>query len=292
MSTNSSNEFQEIGNNKQSPKQISPAKRWSFTCNNYTEIILDKIVPKLKHFCSCAFFSKEVGESGTPHLQGYLEFNKKDRPLTIFPKDQFPIHWELSKGSKEQNLNYCTKDSPLAFTHGLPREIATIKNLYPFQKKILYLYEEQVSTQNDRSVLWFYGGTNIGKTAFIKYMLVHYNCILGGSGKYSDIINLIFNQDMTKDRGVIFNLPLANQGKVSYSALEAIKDGLICNTKYEGGFKVFNSPPLIVMANYPPNDLSKLANDRWKIYKIDNDEVILQDNDDIDHIYLDSDADE
>ena len=63
------------GNNIELPKtpktkQISPAKRWIFTLNNYTDQDIRSIVPVLKYKCKSVIFGKEVcPTTGTPHLQ-------------------------------------------------------------------------------------------------------------------------------------------------------------------------------------------------------------------------------
>ncbi len=56
----------------------------------------------------------EIGEGGTPHLQGYVEFPTKVRPIGYkgFPKE---IHWgdkdgKPARGTREENINYCSKD--------------------------------------------------------------------------------------------------------------------------------------------------------------------------------------
>jgi len=79
-------------------KQISPAKHWIFTLNNHTE----KNILQLMNDSSIEQLSmqEEVGESGTPHLQGYLKFKTKRRPLSIF-KHYFKAHWQKCKRIKE-----------------------------------------------------------------------------------------------------------------------------------------------------------------------------------------------
>jgi len=55
------------------PLVIAPSKRWCFTYNNYTGPLLTLLSEILNINCSIVFYSKEIGESGTPHAQGYFE---------------------------------------------------------------------------------------------------------------------------------------------------------------------------------------------------------------------------
>ena len=51
---------------------------------------------------------------------------------------------------------------------------------------------------------------------------------------------------------------------------------MICNTKYETGMKLFNSPHLIVFSNFYP-DTDKLSADRWKIALINESKLVWAD---------------
>eukprot|EP00962_Isochrysis_galbana_P034701 scaffold11793_cov138-Isochrysis_galbana.AAC.1 len=54
--------------------------------------------------------------TGTPHIQGFVNFPDRLRPLSLgLPKE---IHWEKQRGSKKQNMAYCGKDQNYVF----PRE--------------------------------------------------------------------------------------------------------------------------------------------------------------------------
>ena len=254
------------GNTKTSPsKQISPSKKWCFTLNNYNEndiSSIKSIVPKT----NLIIVGKEIGEQGTPHLQGYIEFTNKLRPLSL--KLNNGIHWEKAKGTKQQNLDYCSKENDLIITKGIPKPIKIITDLYPWQQKVLDIYNEPI---NDRKIYWFYEKTgNVGKSAFIKYMIVKHKILFCSGGKYSDIMNLIFNNNMDECDCIMFDIPRANEGHISYASLESIKNGMVCNTKYETGTKIFNSPHLFIFANFQPDSPENLSEDRLQITNLED----------------------
>ncbi len=53
-------------------------------------------------------YGREVGDEGTPHLQGYVQFLRKLR-LSGVRRLHAKAHWEVAKGSAKQNLEYCSK---------------------------------------------------------------------------------------------------------------------------------------------------------------------------------------
>ena len=82
---------------------MSISKFWMFTINNYTDD--DK---PLEWPCSYVIYQKEKGASGTPHLQGYVEFLTNKR-LSAVRKICSTAHWETRKGTQQQAIDYCTK---------------------------------------------------------------------------------------------------------------------------------------------------------------------------------------
>jgi len=82
-------------------------------------------------------------------------------------------------------------------------------------------------------------------------------------------MNIMFKANMDKTNIVVFDLPRNNGNKISYSALESIKDGLIVNTKYETGCKIINAPHIIVFSNKPPEEGECMSIDKWRIVNLD-----------------------
>jgi len=258
-----------LGNTKAPvTKQGNQLKKWCFTYNNYKEPEVLLLEERFRDLCSKFVFQKEIGKNGTPHLQGAIWLKKSMRYSELdLPKS---IHWEKMHNEKA-SMEYCQKSDTAqgeVYSMGLPKPIKTILSLYPWQKKI----EDLILTEpSDRKIYWYWETVgDVGKSAFVKYLLVKYKkkmCFLDG-GKKADLVNLIFNTDMDSCDTCVFDLARSHGGHISYDTLETIKNGVVCNTKYETGFKVFNSPHIIVFANSPPEEPQKLSKDRWVIERI------------------------
>ena len=83
------------------------AKFWSFTLNNYTQADLDRLCSPLDGV-EYLIFGKEVGASGTPHLQGTVCFQSRKRLtqcITLLGQAHFSPTRYLT-----QSIEYCKKD--------------------------------------------------------------------------------------------------------------------------------------------------------------------------------------
>jgi len=82
-------------------------RNYVFTLNNYTIVQSEQLVhwelPKY------LIFGREIGDNGTPHLQGYVEFKRaySIKQLKVFNSN---IHWEQRRGTAKQAADYCRKD--------------------------------------------------------------------------------------------------------------------------------------------------------------------------------------
>lgn len=87
----------------------SPKSRaWAFTLNNYTDQEYVSILENSRS--EYLVVGKEVGENGTPHLQGYVRFSNAIRLSSLKKILSGRAHFEIAKGSPEQNFKYCTKE--------------------------------------------------------------------------------------------------------------------------------------------------------------------------------------
>jgi len=256
----------EIGNTDNLPPSNSrkPTMKyiWAATINNWCSSEYEQALASANSLCKKFVIGKEVGESGTPHLQCYFNLINKAR-LTELKKIPGWTRASFSECRNQKALEeYCQKDGDFV-SKGLPKKIKIISELRPWQKKIEDILLGPI---DDRKVYWFYDYTgNIGKSALVKYLVVKYKALFCDGGKKSDIINLVFNNDMDSCNCVIWDIPRASKGSVSYATLESVKNGMICNTKYETGVKLFNSPHIFVFANFRPERMEDLSEDRWEI---------------------------
>lgn len=85
---------------------MSKSRAYCFTINNYT----DEDIANLGLLgYQYLIYGREVGESGTKHLQGYMYF-KSQRLFTAIKKKLPTAHIEARKGSHKQAREYCMKE--------------------------------------------------------------------------------------------------------------------------------------------------------------------------------------
>lgn len=94
-----------------SQSQGSKCKHWCFTINNHDATDKDSLSALYPGACTYIIFEEEVGDSGTPHIQGYIEFSAKQRITSIKKIQVFSrAHLEPRKGKPKAAADYCRKD--------------------------------------------------------------------------------------------------------------------------------------------------------------------------------------
>lgn len=88
------------------------AKNWCFTLNNWTQPELDHIQQYAASGGDVlyAVIGREVGDSGTPHLQGYICFSGRKSLAQVRSLLSARIHLEVARGSHKEASDYCKKD--------------------------------------------------------------------------------------------------------------------------------------------------------------------------------------
>lgn len=136
--------------------------------------------------CEYAVVGKEVGESGTPHLQGFLYY-RNARSFASVKKALPGGHIEAANGNIEQNARYCEKDgefvtfgikpkqgkrSDLDAVRDILKETGSMAQVcetatsYQAAKmgEMILKYNEQPRAYGARRVVWHWGDTGTGKT--------------------------------------------------------------------------------------------------------------------------------
>ena len=174
-----------------SVKKQSSAKRWCYTLNNPTAepSISEELV-------TYHVYGEEVGESGTPHYQGFIIFKDKVNLNTL--KCLIPrAHYEVAKGTNSQAAIYCKKDGKFKEIGILPEDAGVkggqatkeryeaafklakcgeldtidcdllIKHYRTF-KQVRIDYVTEINPLDTTAGIWIYGDSGVGKSSYAR----------------------------------------------------------------------------------------------------------------------------
>lgn len=240
----------------------NPARKWCFTLHNGENSKwngdLGSVVPILKGLSKKGVVAQEYGKSGeTPHLQGYVEFTKKIRPIGTLDATTC---WSLAKGTDQHNLNYISKEGGDIIKWGFQEEVIVFEPI-GWQIQLTELLSEEPVR---RKIYWYWGPARMGKTEFCRYLCVKMGAIIVG-GKSSDMkyaVSSYFDKNGNTPKLIIMDIPFCKQEYVSYEGIEACKNMLFFSPKYESGMICGNPPHVVCFANRPP-DFEKMSEPEW-----------------------------
>lgn len=176
-------------------KHQGRSRRFTFTINNYTDNIikhLDNDQFRTKYKITYLLYGNEIGEQGTPHLQGYVEL-KNGTTISALQKGYFSgigAAIFVAKGNAQQNYEYCTKGGMFTeygkFTkQGERNDLNKIKDeiidgakvddivmdrpmVYHQYGRTLHKIEDLVMRKKYRTemtkCIWYWGKTGTGKS--------------------------------------------------------------------------------------------------------------------------------
>lgn len=248
---------------------------WSFTHNNYDENDIVEYVDYLVNEEYC--FQEEMGEQGTAHLQGCCRF-KNARTFSALKNRFKSTHWEMGRKWVALQQYCCKEESRVGriFTNieKLKKKLRII--LDPLKDKVLYPWQNYVldyisKGANDREILWIVDEVGCGgKTTLCKHICLQSpdkSIYMGG--KANDIkYGISCFLDSNELEVCLFDFTRSLENYISYEAIEAVKNGIFYNSKYESKMVIFNQPHVVCFANFYPDE-SKLSEDRWNIRNIE-----------------------
>lgn len=263
----------QAGGNTKTPAM---ARKWCYTLCNWTVEEYDVLkcamtTDKIKWY----IIGKEVcPTTGTPHLQGFFEFNVRNRPSSL--KLSKRIHFEPKcKGSVEDNYRYCSKEGDFVSNIECDEVIKTLDEckLFKWQEWLLNIIKGPV---DDRKIYWIWEKNgNVGKSVFCKFLCLKYGGLMVGECA-SDMMCAIANYKECEKKWpklIINDCPREKIELLNYGALEKCKNGHVFSGKYESKQLIFNCPHVIVFANEPPN-YSKWSEDRYVVKELERSECV------------------
>jgi len=178
------------------PPQAHPerqkSRNWCFTLNNYNDVDQKDIdTYAMAHPDVYIIYGKEIGENGTPHLQGYVHF-PAPQAMSALRRFLHRAHMEKCKGTPEANIIYCKKggdflsygDPPLSqagkqqanaarfIELAKVGDFASIQEEFP--SRYISSYRTMLQIATDHMVkpldlaapcgIWIYGESGTGKT--------------------------------------------------------------------------------------------------------------------------------
>lgn len=255
---------------------FSRSNFWVFTYNNYDIGHIGHFTQLLDIECEWYVFQEEIGDKGTPHLQGSIKLKTRKRMSELKKLFGPTIHWEITK-SVPAAIEYAKKvktRNGQIFTKGIKiPEPLDIDEPWGWQLELMDIIQQK---PDKRTIWWLWEPKgNVGKTSFCKFLCAKHNALML-SGKSSDMFHMLTKFE-DKRKLIIVDIPRSTQDFINYGALESIKNGLIFSGKYEGAQLLFNCPHLLCFSNQKP-DVSKMSGDRWKIRYINVEEQKLEES--------------
>lgn len=245
------------------------SRSWCYTLNNPTELEIEtfKILECKLHRCG-----SEVGEEGTPHLQGTIIFGKTCR-LSALKKISPRAHWEACK-SEEASINYCSKTGVMLINIDLRNQgsrtdlksltdavgkgmkISEIADNYPVEyvkfhngiEKLMAL--RQVPRNFKPEIIWIHGQTGVGKTRYV----VETEPSLWISGK-----NLKWWQGYENQEAVLIDD--FRRDFCTFHELLRILDRYPYTVEVKGGHRQLNSKRMYITSCYAPDEVYETRED-------------------------------
>lgn len=269
---------------------MNRVRNWCFTLNNPGQDEIEYLQQQKSEW-NYITWGEEVGENGTPHLQGYVEFRES---LTMgqvkrrLGTDR--IHLEPRRGSQNQAIEYCHKDGEI-FEWGertasksngrgeaaknkalqfLPLikagklvEIAEdpecTANIFRHVRDLAALLEAPRDVNDPPTVSWYYGETGTGKTRRAYYEAKQ----MGLGEPYVKSTASKWFDGYDGHEVVIFDD--LRSSWFEYSYLLKLLDRYPTQVECKGGSRQWKAKRIFVTSPFPPEGMYEAMQERDKV---------------------------
>lgn len=242
---------------------------WCFTLNNPGDV-----VPQENDCVRYCIFGREVGEEGTPHLQGYVECN---RAVTLGHMQKWlpRAHFEPRRGSQDQAIEYCKKENDFiefgcknqqgkrndlesyrdAIREGktdneLIEEFTTtdaVFHKWGARVRLAHIEHENSTIKLDKNVTVLWGDPGVGKTRFVydTHGIDEVYCLEHGTG------NALWFDGYRGQKVLLLD---DFYGWLKPDMLLRLLDIYPCRVQVKGGSTTVNFEQIYITSNCPPTD--------------------------------------
>lgn len=273
---------------------MAPVCVWDFTLwekDTEGEGTVQSILEWCKLYCKKYTFQLEAGaQGGRPHYQGRVALGCKRRLAALMKTCCGTIletaHWSITSGANRSNMFYVMK--PEGRLRGpwvdpeakeeqqktfIPKTVRELTELKPWQKTVIAI--SKVRNTRDINVIHDPDG-GIGKSILCKYMKFNKlaEMIPPTMNDSRDIMRCVMNKGASSC--YLIDIPrgmLPKNFNGLWPAIETIKDGQAYDDRYKFREIYFDEPNIFVFTNQMP-DVNQLSADRWKFYKVLNDQLV------------------
>lgn len=247
------------------------SKAWCFTCNNYKFSDIEAVLG-----CGWSYLvaGDEMGTSGTPHIQGYMEF-KSVKLFKTLQKQLGPrFHLEQRKGTSKQASEYCKKENnyhemgkmkkqgfrgteldgvrSMVRSGGL-RQVTASCNLQQIGVAKAYLTYNEEPRDWKPHVSWFWGETDTGKSR-------HARTLFEGTDFWSKNKGTKWWCGYDAHENVI--LDDFRDTWMDFTDLLSLLDRYECTVECKGGSRQFRARKIIITCADHPKDTYKCSQEK------------------------------
>lgn len=158
--------------------------------------------------------------TGTVHLQGWVIFPEKCRPVE--KTGWTGVHWEPMRGTLQQSIDYCSKEGDYHTNLRVykARDIIGEDEALAWQQTVL---ESLVEETRDITVV---AGSFCGKTTLAKHLVLEHGAYLMTSFVRSEIMASLKTARSAEEAIFVWDVPDADQNPWPMDIVQNLKGGL------------------------------------------------------------------